>query len=214
MSSPTIVVFGLLYLELLPFARMKILLLFSAVFCDIEFKVCIRICLWLSTDQVRILTHLTLFWVIAFCLNLLFHSFLCCFFFLDIDIKFCMRICVDIIQNWLNFCILQFVLAGIMPLWNLLGPMLFSSPEPKAQVSYCQSAPSVVRPSVRPSVRRRRRRPSSSSVRKLFTFSTSSPKPLDGFWWNLVGMKYSWSLTSVVVFRPDPPRGGSRVGPK
>ena len=47
MSSPTIVVFGLLYLELLPFARMKILLLFSAVFCDIEFKVCIRICLGL-----------------------------------------------------------------------------------------------------------------------------------------------------------------------
>ena len=53
-----------------------------------------------------------------------------------------------------------------------------------------------------------------SSVRKLFTFSISSPKPLDGFWWNLVGMKYSWSLTSVVVFRPDPPRGGSRAGPK
>ena len=68
--------------------------------------------------------------------------------------------------------------------------------------------PSSVRPSsvVRPSVR--------PSVRKLFTFSTSSPEPLDGFWWNLVGMKYSWSLTSVVVFRPDPPRGGSRAGPK
>ena len=47
----------------------------------------------------------------------------------------------------------------------------------------------------RPSVRRR----------YTFTFSTSSPEPLDGFWWNLVGMKYSWSLTSVVVFRPDPP---------
>ena len=28
---------------------------------------------------------------------------------------------------------------------------IFSSPEPKAQVSYCHSAPSVVRPSVRPS---------------------------------------------------------------
>ena len=27
-------------------------------------------------------------------------------------------------------------------------------------------------------------------------------------------MKYSWSLTSVVVFRPDPPRGGSRAGQK
>ena len=30
--------------------------------------------------------------------------------------------------------------------------IIFSSPEPKAQVSYCHSAPSVVRPSVRPSV--------------------------------------------------------------
>ena len=79
-----------------------------------------------------------------------------------------------------------------------LCDLFFSSPEPKARVSYCHSAPSV-----RPSV-----------VRKLFTFSTSSPEPLDGFWWNLVGMKYSWSLTSVVVFRPDPPRGGSRAGPK
>ena len=29
-------------------------------------------------------------------------------------------------------------------------PKLFSSPEPKARVSYCHSAPSVVRPSVRP----------------------------------------------------------------
>ena len=29
-----------------------------------------------------------------------------------------------------------------------LGQRLFSSPEPKAQVSYCHSAPSVVRPSV------------------------------------------------------------------
>ena len=59
--------------------------------------------------------------------------------------------------------------------------------------------PSSVRPSVR---------------HKMFTFSTSSPEPCDGFWWNLVGMKYSWSLTSVVVFRPDPPRGRSRAGPK
>ena len=51
------------------------------------------------------------------------------------------------------------------------------------------------------------------SVRQ-FTFSTSSPEPLDGFWWNLVWMKYSRSLTSVVVFWPDPPRGGSRARQK
>ena len=83
----------------------------------------------------------------------------------------------------------------------LFGGSVLSSPEPKARVSYCHSAPSV------------RHRPS-SSVRKLFTFSTSSPKPLGGFWWNLVGMMYSWSLTSVVVFRSDPPRGRSRARPK
>ena len=29
-----------------------------------------------------------------------------------------------------------------------------------------------------------------------------------------VGMKCSWSLTSVVVFRPDLSRGGSRAGQK
>ena len=79
----------------------------------------------------------------------------------------------------------------------------FRAQEPKAPVTYCDHALSGVRPSVR--------RP--SSVR-LFTFSTSSPEPIDGFWWNLVWMKYSRSLTSVVVFRPDPSRGGSRAGQK
>ena len=56
---------------------------------------------------------------------------------------------------------------------------------PKAQVSYCHSAPSVR---------------SSVVVRKLFTFSTSSTEPLDVIWWNLIEMKYPWFLTSVVVF--------------
>ena len=37
---------------------------------------------------------------------------------------------------------------------------------------------------------------------------------LNGCLRNLVGMMCSWSLTSVVVFRPDPSRGGSRAGPK
>ena len=96
----------------------------------------------------------------------------------------------------------------------------FSSREPKARVSYCHSAPSVVRPSVclsvclsvcpsvRPSVR-----PSVCLSGVNFShFSTFSPEPLDGFWWNLVGMKFSWSLTSVVVFRPNPPRGRTRAG--
>ena len=121
---------------------------------------------------------------------------------------------VETILSWtchvyIPFEFRTFLGTSILLSTNLnLRPFIFSSPEPKARVSYCHSAPSVVRPSV--VVRRRR----ASSVRKLFTFSTSSPKPLDGFWWNLVGMKYSWFLTSVVVFRPDPPRGGSRVGPK
>ena len=66
----------------------------------------------------------------------------------------------------------------------------------------------ALRPSVRPSSVR------PSVWRKLFTYSTSSPELLDEFWWNLVGMKYSWSLTSVVAFQPDPPRGGSRAGQK
>ena len=72
---------------------------------------------------------------------------------------------------------------------------VFRAQEPKAPVTYCDHALSVVRPSVR-----------------LFTFSTSSPEPLDGFWWNFVWMKYSRSLTSAVVLPPDPPRGGSRAG--
>ena len=89
------------------------------------------------------------------------------------------------------------------PLLNTL--QIFRAQEPKAPVTYCDHALSgVCRPS---SVVRL------SSVR-LFTFSTSSPEPLDGFWWNLVWLKYSRSLTSVVVFRPDPPRGGSRAGQK
>ena len=61
------------------------------------------------------------------------------------------------------------------------------------------------------------RRPSSvvrlSSVR-LFTFSTSSPEPLDGFWWNLVWMKYSRSLTSVVVFLARSVQGRIQGGAK
>ena len=54
--------------------------------------------------------------------------------------------------------------------------MVFRAQEPKAPVTYCDHALSGVRPSSvrRPSVRR------PSSV-KLFTFSTSSPEPLDGF---------------------------------
>ena len=47
---------------------------------------------------------------------------------------------------------------------------LFSSPQPKAELSYCHIALSI-------------------RIR-LFTFSASSQKPLDGFWSNLVMMKH------------------------
>ena len=53
------------------------------------------------------------------------------------------------------------------------------------------------------------------------TSSAFTAEPLNGCLRNLVGMKCSWSLTSVVVFLtsvvvlwPDPFRGGSRAGPK
>ena len=40
--------------------------------------------------------------------------------------------------------------------------------------------------------------------------------PLNGRLRNLVGVKCSWSLTSVVVFQPDPPQGripgGAKIG--
>ena len=49
---------------------------------------------------------------------------------------------------------------------------LFSSPKPKAQVSYCHSAPSVVRPSVR--------RPSSSVNFHIFDFFSRTA------WWILM----------------------------
>ena len=111
--------------------------------------------------------------------------------------------------NYSTFCYAWYAATGhITGQGSILGP-LFSSPEPKARVSYCHSAPSVVRPSVRPSVV-----VVVVVVRKLSHFRLLLQIRLMDFWWNLVCMKYSWSLTSVVVFRPDPPRGGSRAGQK
>ena len=63
-----------------------------------------------------------------------------------IDLKFCVSL--YFYARKIKFKCHQFpsLFAGVM--------LLFSSPEPKAQVSYCHSAPSVIRPSVvcRPSV--------------------------------------------------------------
>ena len=68
--------------------------------------------------------------------------------------------------------------------------MIFSAPEPKAQVHYCDHALSVVRPSsVCLSVRR-----------WLFTISTSPLKPLNRIQQNLTRRKNSTSSTKFVFF--------------
>ena len=102
------------------------------------------------------------------------------------------------------------ILLYVFDIWNQNDSFsfkklvyIFRAQEPKAPMTYCDHALSGVRPSVV--------RPSSI---KLFTFSTSSPEPLDGFWWNLVWMKYSRSLTSVVVFSARSVQGRIQGGAK
>ena len=83
----------------------------------------------------------------------------------------------------------------------------FSSPEPKAQVSYCHSAPSVVRPSVR--------RPSSSSVNfHIFNFFSRTA------WWIL--MKPGMHEVLMVAYKcccfsarsaQGRIQGGAKIGP-
>ena len=70
---------------------------------------------------------------------------------------------------------------------------LFSAPELKAQVHYCDHALSIVRPSVCPSVVRR----------KLFTFSTSPLKPLNRIQRKLTRSKNSTFSTKFLFFRAD-----------
>ena len=75
--------------------------------------------------------------------------------------------------------------------------IIFRAQKPKAPVTYCDHALSVV---CRPF--------------ENLHFGLLLQNRLMDFWWNLVWMKYSRSLTSVVVFRPEPSRGGSRAGQK
>ena len=75
--------------------------------------------------------------------------------------------------------------------------IVFRAQEPKAPVTYCDHALSGVR------------RPLD-----YLHFRLLLQNRLMDFDKNLVWMKYSRSLTSVVVFRPDPFRGGSRAGQK
>ena len=72
--------------------------------------------------------------------------------------KFCQIHCVNVISTFNGS--ITFTLIRLMACKRL-----FSSPEPKAQVSYCHSAPSVVRPSVR-------RRPSVNF--HIFDFSSET----------------------------------------
>ena len=87
---------------------------------------------------------------------------------------------------------IQISRSKVKPILAMLGKggisvsqtSIFSAPEPKAQVHYCDHALSVVR------------RPS------LFTLSTSPLKPLKEIQWNLTGSKISTSSTKFVFFGP------------
>ena len=76
-----------------------------------------------------------------------------------------------------NEIVFIFTLHNLLWLCPAFGGV-FSSPEPKARVSYCHSAPSVVRPSVRPSSGVR---PASVVVRKLSHFQLLLPNRLMDF---------------------------------
>ena len=67
---------------------------------------------------------------------------------------------------------------------NVLNPIVFSSPEPKAQVSFSDQNLSVVR--------RCRRCRCCHCRRKLFKFSSSSPEPLGLFQPNLAQSILGW----------------------
>ena len=88
--------------------------------------------------------------------------------------------------------------SGVFPRYtgDYTRGAFFSSPEPKAQVNYCHSAPSVVRPSVN---------------FHIFNFSSRTA------WWILMKLGRDELLMvpyKCFVFQTDPPRGGSRAGQK
>ena len=65
---------------------------------------------------------------------------------------------------------------------HLYANFIFSSPGPLVQVNYCHHLASV--------------------VCKLFTFQSSSPKPLGQLEPNLAGMFLGWSSTKLLFFVP------------
>ena len=82
-------------------------------------------------------------------------------------------------------------------LWNMFLPF-FSSPEPKAQVSFSDQNLSVVR---------RRRRCRRRCCRKLFTFSSSSYEPLRQFHTILTQSILGWrgfKFVQIIRTRPYP----------
>ena len=122
-SSFNFVVFDLLLIELLPFAKIS--------FSGLSFPVLIVILTWhfgrwICLDIMQIKFDFYCVWPdctpdIFFCLNLFFRFFLC-------------RLARYWHQIWgmnlywrntgnFHFCILSCILSGVMPLWNLMGPV-------------------------------------------------------------------------------------------
>ena len=92
-----------------------------------------------------------------------------------------------LVFNWPNRQMHGMLRFYVIVLWShnrVIIWRVFSAPEPKAQVHYCDHALSVVRLSL------------------TFTFSTSSLKPLNGIQRNLTGSRISTSSTKFVFFGP------------
>ena len=64
----------------------------------------------------------------------------------DIDMKFGVLICIDIIQKNFHFCILSCILSGVMPLWNLLGPVgdMYCFSNTYSMLVYCENMTSFL----------------------------------------------------------------------
>ena len=104
-------------IELLPFAKILFSGLFSPVFCDIDLKCGIWICLGI----IQIKFNFYCVWHTRYFLLFKFSFPHLSVVFQDVDIKFGVRICIDIIQHKFHFCNLWYILLIVMPLWNLFG---------------------------------------------------------------------------------------------
>ena len=145
---------------------------FSLPSCDLDLKFCI----WIYLDIIQIKFEIWRVWpnwtaVIVFSYNLVFDTFICRLLRYWHQILG-VWIYTDMLQNQFYFCIFSSTLVGVKPFWkakygikcilsyyvpvqtivshyyaNCVTPLIYQISLPKAQVSYCHSAPSVVRPS-------------------------------------------------------------------